>query len=107
MTAERRADCTPSRWSIIQSDNHTGYNVVWIIEFTARICSCMVRPAHNPSDGSSLVFLRLHRRKTRQYEDHVEASCFLPEMTAIFTLPCSSRAIRSASSINNVPKPCE
>lgn len=29
-----------------------------------------------------------------------------PEITASFTLPCSSRAIRSASSINRVPKPC-
>ena len=28
-----------------------------------------------------------------------------PEMTAIFALPCSSRAILSASSINNMPNP--
>jgi hypothetical protein len=35
----------------------------------------------------------------------ISTSISLPEITAILPLPCSSLAIRSASSINNVPTP--
>ena len=65
----------------------------------------MARRARTPACDSSrecrrLIIIEFSSRLKEEHGIH------RPEMTASFTLPCSSRAIRSASSINSVPKPC-
>ncbi len=68
-------------------------------------CSCTARPAHIPNDGSNREFRPLFIKCVKWAVRFPSLWKNSPEITAIFTLPCSSRAIRSASSISNVPNP--
>lgn len=88
------------------------------------IYSCTGRPTRNPASCNSLGYqhlkvfivpLILHssqqiriqlKTANKTFESpNEEKKNYSPEMTANLMLPCSSLAIRSASSISNVPKP--
>lgn len=68
----------------------------------------MAHLARIPDVDNSLGYPHLNHVKHHlavQPACHRRIFGFSPEMTANFTLPCSSLEIRSASSINRVPKP--
>ena len=73
-------------------------------------CSYTGRRSRTPSCGSSAAFPRLPSPTKQCYAHRDAAVCWrwqhhLPEMTAILSEPCSSRAMRAASSMRSMPKP--
>jgi len=74
--------------------------------FTVETCSYTAHLVRTLAFDSNLVFPHLSEEHfLRQLLYNAAEVVDLPEITASLMLPCSSLAIRSASSINNVPKP--
>jgi len=74
---------------------------------TIVICSCKVHPAHTLIFYSNLACPHLSGVGARKVSNE-PCLCTrpnVPEITASLILPCSSLAMRSASSIRSVPKP--
>ena len=76
-----------------------------MLSVTTTTCSCKDHPTRTPSGDNNRACQHLQLSQPH-YLRGDNTTHNPPEITASFTLPCSSRAIRSASSINRVPKPC-